>query len=72
MRDKQQNRKKTESFIGLSKEEIVELLGHATNFDSDREWLYFFKKYWWERPKKLYIEFDQKNRVISQIYNPLI
>ncbi|MDM1042745.1 MULTISPECIES: hypothetical protein [Empedobacter] len=54
------------SFIGFSKKEVLEELGDEFNFYQEKEWVYTLKKYWWGRKKRLHIEFDENNKVISQ------
>lgn len=53
-------------FIGLTKKQILEKLGDQFNFYPDNEWRYTLKKYWWGRKKKLFLEFDKEEKVISQ------
>lgn len=44
-------KKNTESFIGLSKKEVLEELGDEFNFYPDKEWIFLLKKTGGEKRK---------------------
>lgn len=60
------NKKNIERFIGLTKNEVLEELGDEFNFYPDKQWVYILKKSWWGRKEKLFLEFDEKNKVVAQ------
>ncbi|MGC4128925.1 MAG: hypothetical protein QM564_05050 [Bergeyella sp.] len=66
MKNKKSDNKKTVTFIGLSKKELLVRMGDDFNFYPDKVWTYVLKKYWWGHTRKLYLEFDEEDKVISQ------
>jgi len=52
--------------IGMTKKEILDILGEEFNFYPDKVWSYVLKKSWWGRKRILIIEFDDDDKVISR------
>lgn len=49
--------------INKNKSEVIKILGNGLNYYHLDTWVYLLDCKWWERKKKLYIYFDEKNQV---------
>lgn len=52
--------------VGLTKREVLEILGDEFNYYPSKQWEYYVKRKWWQRKSTLYIVFDEEDKVITQ------
>lgn len=51
--------------LSKNKNEVMQILGDGLNYYHLDVWIYLLERKWWGRKKKLYVYFDESNRVSS-------